>query len=67
MKAKITGSHEDEYKDRVADLSCGHLRHFRHNPLFQTREWVTSPQGRDAHIGLELDCKNCGISEVLDN
>jgi hypothetical protein len=64
IKAKITGFHEDEYKDWVADLSCGHSRHFRHNPPFQTREFVTSPLARDAHIGLELDCKSFGVSEV---
>ncbi|MDC0985949.1 DUF3565 domain-containing protein [Alphaproteobacteria bacterium] len=31
MKAKITGFHQDEYKDWVADSSCGHSRH---NPPF---------------------------------
>ena len=49
-KTKITGFHQDEDKDWVADLSCGHSRHFRHNPPFRLCEWVTSPQGRDEHI-----------------
>jgi len=29
MKTKITGFHQDEYEQWVADLSCGHSRHFR--------------------------------------
>jgi hypothetical protein len=31
--------------------------HFRHNPPFQIREWVTSPQGRNTYIGFELECR----------
>jgi hypothetical protein len=65
-KTKITGFHQDEYKDWVADLSCGHSRHFRHDPPFQLREWVTSPQGRNTYIGFELDCKTCGSNEILN-
>ena len=64
MKTKITGFHQDEYKQWVADLSCGHSRHFRHDPPFQLREWVTSPQGRNTYIGFELDCKTCGGIDV---
>ena len=44
-------------KKWVAYLSCGHSRHFRHNPLFQIREWVTSSQGRNTYIGFELECR----------
>ena len=64
VKTKITDFHQDEYKDWVADLSCGHSRHFRHNPPFQVCEWVKSPQGRDTYIGFELACKICESSDV---
>ena len=64
MKTIITGFHQDKNIERVADLSCGHSRHFRHNPPFTPREWVTSPQGRDTYIGFELDCKTFGSSDV---
>jgi hypothetical protein len=64
VKTKITDFHQDEYKDWVADLSCGHSRHFRHNPPFQVCEWVKYPQGRDTYIGFELDCKICESSDV---
>jgi len=64
MKTKITGFHLDEYEHWIADLSCGHSRHFRHDPPWQKREWVTSPQGRNTYIGFELDCKTCGSPDV---
>ena len=59
MKIKITGFHQDEYDNWVADFSCGHSRHFRHDPPWQQREWVTSHQGRKTYIGIEFDCKHC--------
>jgi len=64
IKTKITGFHQDEYEHWVADLSCGHSRHFRHDPPWQQREWVTSPQGRKTYIGFELDCNTCGSPDV---
>ena len=57
MKKIITGFHQDENKEWAVDLSCGHSRHFRHNPPFQIKEWVASPQGRNTHIGFELECR----------
>ncbi|MDH5764128.1 MAG: DUF3565 domain-containing protein, partial [Nitrospinota bacterium] len=42
-----------------ADLECGHTRHFRHNPPWQVREWVTTAEGRARFLGTELDCKEC--------
>ena len=57
MKTIITGFHQDKNKERVVDLSCVHAMHFRHNPPFQIREWVTSPQGRNTYIGFELECR----------
>ena len=59
MKVTITGFHQDEEEYWVADLSCGHSSHFRHNPPWQVREWVTTPEGRDGFLDTELDCKEC--------
>jgi len=67
MKTKITDFHQDEYEHWVADLSCGHSRHFRNDPPWQHREWVTSPRGRKAYIGFELDCKVCESPDVGEN
>ncbi len=59
MKRKIVGFHQDEAGDWVAELECGHGYHVRHDPPYQERAWVLTPEGRASHIGLELDCKKC--------
>jgi len=56
---KITGFHLDEDNHWVADLSCGHTQHVRHNPPWQQREWVLSDNGRNGFIGFEFKCKSC--------
>jgi hypothetical protein len=43
----------------VADLECGHTQHVRHDPPWQVREWVTTPEGRASRLGTELDCVKC--------
>ena len=58
MKVIVVGA-SGKIGSRVADLPCGHTRHFRHNPPWQEREWVTTPEGRDKFLGSELDCQEC--------
>jgi hypothetical protein len=64
---KIAGFHQDENGDWVADLECGHGQHVRHNPPWLSRPWVTTPEGRTAHLGRELDCKKCGEESEAKN
>ncbi len=59
MKQKITGFHQDEQHDWVAELECGHNQHVRHKPPFERREWVTVAAGRQEKIGSELNCIEC--------
>ncbi|MEX0769581.1 MAG: DUF3565 domain-containing protein [Balneolaceae bacterium] len=59
MKQSITGFHQDENGDWVADLKCGHSQHVRHNPHWQLRPWVVTREGRNSRLGNELECKNC--------
>jgi hypothetical protein len=42
----IVGYRQDEEKNWVAELSCGHSRHMRHRPPFVERWWAStrSPQ-----------------------
>ena len=47
---KITGFHPDEEGDWVAELECGHQQHVRHEPPWQVRPWVVTPEGRAARI-----------------
>ena len=56
---KIIGFHRDEVEDWVADLECGHTQHVRHRPPWELRPWVTTEEGRQAHLGQVLRCKKC--------
>lgn len=58
-EASITGFVLDEEGDWIAELSCGHRRHVRHNPPWQNRPWVMSEAGRRAKIGLVIPCREC--------
>jgi hypothetical protein len=43
----------------VAVLECGHQQHVRHDPPWQSRPWVTTPEGRASWLGRLLDCRSC--------
>jgi tellurite methyltransferase len=64
MLRPITGYHQDEAGDWVAELGCGHAQHVRHRPPFFSRPWVTTPEGRDSMLGTELDCVRCDRLEL---
>ncbi len=55
----IIGYHVDDHGHWVAQLSCGHNQHVRHDPPWVRREWVQSAAGRDAMVGFELNCVKC--------
>lgn len=59
MKTTIIGFRQDEESHWVADLACGHSRHFRHDPPWQVREWVLTPEGREPFMGSEVECNKC--------
>lgn len=49
-------------------MECGHGQHVRHDPPLAARPWVLTPEGREARMGLGLDCKKCeeaGPAEVF--
>jgi hypothetical protein len=56
---RIVGFHRDDLGDWVADLECGHTRHVRHDPPWQNRPWVETPEGRAAQMGQVLECTRC--------
>ena len=60
---KIVAFHLDEYLDWVAELECGHQQHVRHNPPWIEHHWVTTSEGRQAHLGHELRCVACNASQ----
>lgn len=59
MKTTIIGFRQDEESHWVADLACGHSRHFRHDPPWQVREWVVTREGRERLMGSKVECKKC--------
>lgn len=55
----ITGFRQDEEGHWVAELSCGHSQHMRHEPPWMVRPWVLTMEGRAEWIGAEIDCRRC--------
>ena len=63
----VTGFHQDEDGHWVAELSCGHTQHLRHQPPWQSRAWVLDPAQRIEKIGQPFDCGWCAQGPVSDN
>lgn len=66
VRRAITGYHQDDASDWVAELTCGHGQHVRHTPPFFLRPWVLTPEGRASMLGTELDCARCDRLEMPD-
>lgn len=56
---RIVGYRQDEESHWVAELECGHSQHVRHDPPWQDRPWVTTPEGRARFLGTTLTCVRC--------
>jgi len=55
----IIGFHQGKEEQWVAELECGHAQHVRHDPPWQDRPWVLTPDGRAARIGTYIECGYC--------
>ena len=64
MQRAMQGFHRDAEGHWVAELSCGHRQHVRHQPPFTLRPWVLSEQGRAERIGQHLECPACDRREL---
>jgi len=64
VERSITGYHQDDAGDWVAELACGHNQHVRHRPPFQLRAWVLGPDGRLGRLGKPLNCPLCDRCEL---
>jgi tellurite resistance-related uncharacterized protein len=64
MKRPIVGFHLDAESHWVAELSCGHPQHTRHDPPFVDRPWVLTPEGRASQRGAHLECVRCDRREM---
>ncbi len=63
MERTIAGFHQDDQGVWVAELSCGHTQHIRHNPPFRLAPWVLDEAGRAGRIGSPLECPLCDQTE----
>jgi hypothetical protein len=64
---KIVDFFQDAESHWVAQLSCGHGQHVRHEPPMQNRPWVLTVEGRQLHVGTSLSCMSClGGESLLD-
>ncbi len=63
----ITGYHVDDEGHWVAQLSCGHNQHVRHDPPLVYRDWIRSAEGRAAMLGFELNCLKCAEGAPADS
>lgn len=61
MQTTITGFHQDDASDWVAELACGHTQHVRHRPPWQIRAWVVEPAERAARVGQSIECSLCDM------
>jgi tellurite resistance-related uncharacterized protein len=61
---RISGFHQDESGDWVADLECLHSQHVRHDPPFAERPWVLERASRSERIGQLLECPLCDRGEL---
>jgi hypothetical protein len=66
MDQPTPGYHNQQQHDWVAELACGHNQHVRHDPPWQLRPWVTTPEGRKSRLGHTLNCKKCERNEPKD-
>jgi hypothetical protein len=66
MQKPIVAYHQDELNDWVAELSCGHFQHVRHNPPWVIRPWVQTVAGRNSMVGHQLNCKKCELGLPVD-
>jgi len=62
----ITGFHQDEEGDWVAELSCLHNQHVRHRPPFFDRPWAEAESGRAGAVGADIECPLCDRAELPD-
>jgi hypothetical protein len=66
MQQPIVGFHLDEENHWVAELSCRHFQHVRHNPPWSERAWVLTEEGRTGMLGFLLNCKKCESKSPSD-
>ncbi|RAU43714.1 MULTISPECIES: DUF3565 domain-containing protein [unclassified Pseudomonas] len=63
----VTGFRQDQDGHWIAELSCGHTQHLRHQPPWQSRAWVLDSKQRQEKIGQPFHCGWCAQGADDDN
>ncbi|MGK2948748.1 MAG: DUF3565 domain-containing protein [Acidimicrobiales bacterium] len=64
MRRTMTGFRRDEEGAWVAELSCLHSQHIRHEPPFREAAWIDHDEERARRVGRPLDCPLCDRAEM---
>jgi tellurite methyltransferase len=64
MHRAMTGFRRDDDGDWVAELSCLHSQHIRHDPPFWEAAWIDDDDQRARRVGEPLDCPLCDRAEM---
>jgi tellurite methyltransferase len=64
MERTIVGFHQDEAGAWVAELSCLHGQHIRHQPPFRLAPWVLDEAERASRVGAPIECPLCDRAEL---
>jgi len=64
MHRAMTGFRRDDHGDWIAELSCLHSQHIRHEPPFREAAWIEDDEERARRVGQPLDCPLCDRAEL---
>ena len=66
MQRAMTGFRRDDEGAWIAELSCLHRQHIRHDPPFWEAAWIEDEEAHARRIGEPLDCPLCDRAELPD-
>lgn len=61
MKRAIKSFQKNRFQEWDALLVCGHSVTMRHNPPYMSCRWIGTAEGRQAHVGDDIDCVSCDM------
>lgn len=64
MHRSMTGFRRDDQGAWIAELSCLHSQHIRHEPPFWEAAWIEDDEERTKRVGQPLDCPLCDRAEL---
>ena len=62
----MTGFRRDEDGAWIAELSCLHSQHIRHEPPFWEAAWIEDDEERPRRVGQPIECPRCDRAELPD-